>query len=83
MAIVWIYPPEILSLNIHAEGASVAAAADLLGNSLVIEIPPRALENIRCETYIVVAVLDIANALIVWWFYPETDRMGLEIMINS
>jgi hypothetical protein len=78
MATVWIYPPEILPLKTRAKGASLAAAADFLGNFLVVEITPPALKNIGYKTYIIFAVLNIANAAIVWAFYPETAGQTLE-----
>lgn len=78
MATVWIYPPEILPLKIRAKGASLAAAADFLGNFLVVEITPPALKNIGYKTYIIFAVLNIVNAIIVWCFYPETAGITLE-----
>ncbi|APA11343.1 hypothetical protein SS1G_11591 [Sclerotinia sclerotiorum 1980 UF-70] len=78
MATVWIYPPEILPLKIRAKGASLAAAADFLGNFLVVEITPPALENIGYKTYVIFAVLNVVNAAIVWCFYPETAGQSLE-----
>jgi len=78
MATVWIYPPEILPLKTRAKGASLAAAADFLGNFLVVEITPPALRNIGYKTYIIFAVLNIVNAIIVWAFYPETAGQTLE-----
>lgn len=78
MATVWIYPPEILPLKIRAKGASLAAAADFLGNFLVVEITPPALKNIGYKTYIIFAVFNIVNAIIVWCFYPETAGQTLE-----
>lgn len=78
MATVWIYPPEILPLKIRAKGASLAAAADFLGNFLVVEITPPALKNIGYKTYIIFAVLNIVNAVVVWCFYPETAGQTLE-----
>lgn len=78
MATVWIYPPEILPLNIRAKGAALAAAADFLGNFLVVEITPPALKNIGYKTYIIFAVLNIVNAIVVWCFYPETAGQTLE-----
>ena len=78
MATVWIYPAEILPLKIRAKGAALAAAADFLGNFLVVEITPPALANIGYKTYIIFAVLNLANALIVWLFYPETAGQTLE-----
>ena len=78
MATVWIYPPEILPLKTRAKGASLAAAADFLGNFLVVEITPPALKNIGYKTYIIFAVLNIVNAIIVWSLYPETAGQTLE-----
>lgn len=78
MATVWIYPPEILPLKIRAKGASLAAAADFLGNFLVVEITPLALKNIGYKTYIIFAVLNVVNAIVVWCFYPETAGQTLE-----
>ena len=75
---MWIYPPEILPLKTRAKGASLAAAADFLGNFLVVEITPPALRNIGYKTYIIFAVLNVANAIIVWAFYPETAGQTLE-----
>ena len=78
MGCVWVYPPEILPLKIRAKGAALAAAADFLGNFLVVEITPSALQNIGYKTYIIFAVLNAANAIIVWCFYPETAGQPLE-----
>lgn len=78
MATVWIYPAEILPLKIRAKGAALAAAADFLGNFLVVEITPPALANIGYKTYIIFAVFNIINAVIVWCFYPETAGQTLE-----
>ena len=78
MATVWCYPPEILPLKIRAKGAALAAAADFLGNFIVVEITPPALQNIGYKTYVIFAVLNIANAMIVGAFYPETAGSTLE-----
>ncbi|KAF2234290.1 general substrate transporter [Viridothelium virens] len=78
MGCVWVYPPEILPLKIRAKGAALAAAADFLGNFLVVEITPPALQNIGYKTYVIFAVLNLANAVIVWLFYPETGALPLE-----
>ena len=44
----------------------------------VVEITPPALQNIGYKTYIIFAVLNAANAIIVWCFYPETGGQPLE-----
>lgn len=82
MATVWIYPAEILPLRIRAKGAALAAAADFLGNFLVVEITPVGLQNLGWRFYIIWAVLNIANAVIVWCFYPETSGLRLEAIDN-
>ena len=56
----------------------MAAAADFLGNFIVVEITPPALQNIGYKTYIIFAVLNIVNAMIIWAFYPETAGSTLE-----
>ncbi|KAJ5403813.1 hypothetical protein N7509_003684 [Penicillium cosmopolitanum] len=78
MATVWVYPAEILPLKIRSKGAALAAAADFLGNFLVVEITPPALENIGYKTYIIFAVFNIVAAFIVYCFYPETSYLNLE-----
>lgn len=78
MACVWVYPAEILPLKIRAKGAGLAAAADFLGNFLVVEITPPALQNIGYKTYIIFAVFNVVSAIIVWCFYPETTGLSLE-----
>lgn len=78
MATVWTYPPEILPLKIRAKGAALAAAADFLGNFLVVEVTPVGLANLGFGFYYIWAALNLINAIIVWLFYPETANMPLE-----
>jgi len=78
MATVWIYPAEILPLKIRSKGAALAAAADFLGNFIVVEITPPALKNIGYKTYIIFAVFNLIAAFIVYCFYPETAYLNLE-----
>lgn len=78
MATVWLYPAEILPLKIRAKGAALAAAADFLGNFLVVEVTPVGLANIGFGFYFIWAALNLMNAIIVWLFYPETANLPLE-----
>jgi hypothetical protein len=78
MSTSWVYPSEILPLKLRAKGTALAAAADYLGNFLVVEITPPALENIGYKTYIIFAVLNITTALVCWFLYPETAGLSLE-----
>ena len=78
MACVWVYPPEILPLKIRAKGAALAAAADFLGNFLVVEVTPVGVSSIGWRFYVIWAVLNLVNAVIVWAVYPETAGLQLE-----
>ncbi|PCH39023.1 general substrate transporter [Wolfiporia cocos MD-104 SS10] len=78
MATVWVYPAEILPLKIRGKGAALGAAANFLGNFLVVEITPPALQNIGWRTYIIFAVFNVVIACIVWACYPETSGQSLE-----
>lgn len=78
MATVWVYPAEVLPLKIRAKGAALAAAADFAGNFLVVEVTPVGLASIGFGFYLIWAVLNLCNAIIVWLFYPETAGLQLE-----
>ncbi|KAL1301941.1 hypothetical protein AAFC00_002400 [Neodothiora populina] len=78
MATVWVYPAEILPLSIRAKGAALAAAADFLGNFLVVEVTPVGVANLGFGFYFIWAALNFINAAIVWLFYPETANLPLE-----
>lgn len=78
MACVWIYPPEILPLSIRARGSGLAAAADFLGNYLVVQVTPVGIQKMGAWFYVVWAVFNLVNAVVVWLCYPETGGLTLE-----
>ncbi|KAK4185116.1 general substrate transporter [Podospora australis] len=78
MACVWIYPPEILPLSIRAKGSALAAAADFIGNWIVVEVTPVGIATMGWTFYLVWATFNLVNAGIVWLFYPETGGLQLE-----
>jgi len=78
MACVWIYPPEILPLKIRAKGSALAAAADFVGNWLVVEVTPVGIAKMGWRFYLIWAAFNLVNAVIVWLFYPETGGLMLE-----
>jgi sugar porter (SP) family MFS transporter len=78
MACVWIYPPEILPLSIRAKGSGLAAAADFLGNYVVVQVTPIGLQTMGAWFFVVWAVFNLANAVLVWLCYPETGGLTLE-----
>lgn len=78
MACVWIYPPEILPLSIRAKGSGLAAAADFLGNYLVVQVTPIGIQKMGAWFYVVWAFFNLVNAAVVWLCYPETGGLTLE-----
>ncbi len=78
MACVWIYPPEILPLSIRAKGSGMAAAADFLGNYLVVQVTPIGIQKMGAWFYVVWAAFNLVNAVVVWLCYPETGGLTLE-----
>lgn len=46
----------------------------------MVEVTPPSIANIGYKTYIIWAVLNIVNAIIVWMFYPETAGFPLEFI---
>ncbi|KAK0634417.1 general substrate transporter [Bombardia bombarda] len=78
MACVWIYPPEILPLRIRAKGSALAAAADFVGNWIVVEITPIGIAKMGWQFFLVWAMFNLVNAVVVWLVYPETGGLVLE-----
>lgn len=78
MACVWIYPPEILPLSIRAKGSALAAAADFIGNWIVVQVTPVGLAKMGWKFFLVWAGLNLVSAVVVWMFYPETGGLVLE-----
>ncbi|KAJ6030190.1 uncharacterized protein N7446_000749 [Penicillium canescens] len=78
LPVPWLYAPEIMPLRHRTHSAAIAAASDWIFNYLVVQITPISISNIRWKTYIIFFVLNIAFAIIVWLFYPETSGRSLE-----
>lgn len=78
MATVWVYPPEIMPLRTRSKGAALATAADFAGTFLVVEVTPVMLASLGYRSYLVWAVLNLANAIIVFFCFPETANLTLE-----
>ena len=41
-------------------------------------VTPIAIANIYYRFYIILAALNVCNAIVIWFFYPETKRLSLE-----
>lgn len=78
--IPWLYPPEILPLNVRAKGASLSTASNWLFNFIVGEMTPILQETITWRLYLIHAFSCICSFICVYFAYPETMGVNLEDM---
>jgi len=94
--IPWLYPPEILPLNIRAKGASLSTASNWAFNWLVGELTPVLQEAIKWRLYLLHAFFCAVSFVLgmlkprkldaylltwlVYFLYPETANVRLEDM---
>ncbi|KAH8692216.1 general substrate transporter, partial [Talaromyces proteolyticus] len=78
LAIVWLYPAEIVPSEIRYAANSVVVATTWSFNFLVVMVTPVMLANIQWHAYLIFTALNVAIGLCVYSFYPETARRSLE-----
>lgn len=78
--IPWLYPPEILPLNVRAKGASLSTASNWAFNFIVGEATPILQEIITWRLYLIHAFSCVCSFICVYIFYPETMGVNLEDM---
>jgi len=82
LPIPWLYAPEIMPLRHRTHSAALATASDWIFNYMIVQITPVAISNIRWKTYMIFFVLNLAFAVTVFLFYPETSGRTLEEIDN-
>ncbi|VVT48871.1 uncharacterized protein SAPINGB_P001991 [Magnusiomyces paraingens] len=78
--IPWLYPPEILPLNVRAKGASLSTASNWAFNFIVGEATPVLQEVITWRLYLIHAFSCVCSFICVYFMYPETMGVNLEDM---
>lgn len=78
--IPWLYPPEILPLNVRAKGASLSTATNWAFNWLVGVSTPVLQKAIEWRLYTMHAFFCVLSFIVVWYLYPETAGKSLEEM---
>lgn len=78
--IPWLYPPEILPLNVRAKGASLSTASNWLFNFIVGEATPILQEYITWRLYLIHSFSCVCSFICVYFMYPETMGVNLEDM---
>lgn len=76
----WVYQSEIFPMRIRALGTAVCTCSNWATNVLISQISPIGLTNLGYKFYFVFVATNIANAIIVWLFFPETKGKSLEEM---
>jgi sugar porter (SP) family MFS transporter len=74
----WAYPAEILPLQVREKGLALGNVCYWLFQFMMVEITPIALGNIGYKFYIILAVFNAVNAVIVFFLFPETKGLTLE-----
>ncbi|KAF7337060.1 High-affinity glucose transporter [Mycena venus] len=76
----WVYQSEIFPMRIRAVGTAVCTCANWAANVLISQVSPIGMARLQYRFYILFVVTNIANALIVFFFFPETKGKSLEEM---
>ena len=77
-SIPFFYPAEIASLKYRARFYPIANACNWSINYVVVLVTPIGLANIGWRFYIIFAVFNAVNAVLVWFFFVETANKTLE-----
>jgi len=78
--IPWLYPPEIMPLNVRAKGVSISTATNWAFNYIVGELTPILQEAIEWRLYCMHGFFCIISFFLVYFYYPETKGVPLEEM---
>ncbi|KAJ9102618.1 hypothetical protein QFC19_004727 [Naganishia cerealis] len=77
-AVVWVYPSEILPLQMRSKGSSISTAANWICNFAIVEMTPSAVANIGYKFYIIFAILNAIWVPVIYFLCPETVGLPLE-----
>ena len=78
MANTWSYPSEVLPLSLRTQGSAWTAVSSWAATFLVVEITPPGIANLNQYFYLLYVGFNLAMAVIVYFFYPETSGLSLE-----
>ena len=76
----WLYPAEINPIRTRAPATALSTCTNWLMNFTVVMISPPAFENLEGHTFTMFGAFNLIFMPIVYVFYPETKRRGLEEM---
>ena len=76
--VVYIYPPEILPIEIRAKGMAVAIFAQWVGCIILFQVGALGFANLKWKFYLIFVGLSVIFWLFVKFYCPETMGMSLE-----
>lgn len=80
LGMTWLYPAEIVGLEIRAPANALSTASNWIFNFVVVMVTGPSFNNISWGTYIVFAALNAFIIPVVYFFFPETAGRSLEDM---
>lgn len=80
LGMTWLYPAEINPIRTRAPATALSTCTNWLMNFTVVMISPPAFKNLGGHTFTMFGVFNLLFMPIVYMFYPETKRRGLEEM---
>ncbi|EIW82414.1 general substrate transporter [Coniophora puteana RWD-64-598 SS2] len=80
LGMTWLYPAEIVGLQIRAPANALSTASNWIFNFMVVMVTGPSFNNISWGTYIVFASLNAFIVPVVYFFFPETAGRSLEDM---
>ncbi|KAK2801049.1 hypothetical protein FQN51_005613 [Onygenales sp. PD_10] len=76
----WIIPAEVFDTRTRSKGVSIATMISFAFNTMIAQITPIAMTNIRYRFYFIFIICNFTNAVFFWALLPETAKRPLEEM---
>ncbi|ORX93925.1 general substrate transporter [Clohesyomyces aquaticus] len=76
----WVYGSEIFPTNFRAKGLNIAASGSSIGSIIASQTWPVGMDKIGSRTHFIFMSFNIASAVILYLYYPETSGRSLEDM---
>lgn len=78
LGMTWLYPAEIVSLQVRAPSNGLSTSANWIFNWLIVFVTPIMFNNIKEYTYMVFAIINAGIVIFTYFFFPETKGRSLE-----
>lgn len=76
----WIILAEVFDTRTRSKGVSIATMTSFAFNTMIGQVTPIAMTDIRYRFYFVFIICNFTNAIFFWAFLPETAKRPLEEM---